>query len=302
MKKNLGRGYHVLSFTVIFSFAMLVSPGSAKGPNALAIESSILDVTYDPMKDLLSIHARQASLDKVLQEIAKKTQLSIDSMNKDLLREDISVEIKMLSLEQALKKLLKGFNTVMLFSSTIDTEGRIKVPHVVRVIVLSKQANISPQFVQEAVKETESAKTVETSLTILTGQDVRAYDGAIAALKDLSPEETVSALTHWLQRDDQQRRVAAATALGHLGDERAIGPLSAALTRDDPATRLVAATSMARIGGDMAVVSLLQAYRTGDTGIKYAVATAIAAYGDGNARKALANLADVSHFTPSPRQ
>lgn len=301
----MGYGYYIAYITVILRLAMPMSVTGAENVSTPPTQPSIVEVSYDPTRALLAIHAYHMPLEKVLQEIAKQVPLeyrSIDSPNQAVLNEPMSIEIKPLSLELALKKLLEGFNAAILFSSATHTEDSTRASRPIKIILLSKKVTTSLQVKKEGDKEVEREKTVQSSLAILNSHDIRAHNDAIAALKNLGPEKTLASLVHWLQGDDQEMRMAAIRALGHLGDERAIEPLSSALTGNDPALTSVAAASLARIGGETTTTSLLKAYRTGDTGVKHAVVTAIATYGDVHSQKALANLLHVSDFTPRPSQ
>src|SRR5262249_25767385 len=149
----------------------------------------------------------------------------------------ISVELRHLAPERALREVLRGFNTVVLSSSAIDSP--------IRIILLSRI-----EASTESTPAKEGEQTVEALLETLHDKDMPARAGAIALLKGSAPEKAVAVLKHWLQGNDPESRVFAADQLGDVGGDRAIAALTPLLTEEDPRTRQVAANSLARIGGD----------------------------------------------------
>lgn len=276
---------------------------AAEGPE-VARKSSILEVQYDPVSDQLSIRADRTSLQAVLQEISGIARVSIDAPKEQLPSEELSIEMKDLSVEQALRQLLQGFNSAFLYSPA--------PVRLVEVILLSRKASPQPvvgpeaallravidsnslvatalvEALREPGRERERGKAVEALLEMLNDKSSPSHYDAIAALHQLAPEKALAALTNVLQGDDQEMRVIAATGLGQMGDERAIHPLISVLTGNDPLTRQVAANSLARIGGPRATDALFQAYLAGDQGLKQAVAGAVAFQADEESQQALA--------------
>jgi len=271
-------------------------------------KSSMLQVQYDPVSDQLSIRADQTSLQEVLQEISQRARVSIDLPNEELLGEALSVEMKDLSVEQALKQLLQGFNSAFLYS---------RAPlRLVKVILFSRKTGTAPgpavgpgaallravidhnsllaktfvQALREPGTEREREKAVEALLETLSDKNFPSHYDAMAALHQLAPGKAVAALANLLQGDDQEMRVIAATGLGQMGDERAIPPLVSALIGNDPLTRQVAADSLARIGGEKATDALSQAFLAGDPGLKQAVAGAVAFHADETSQTALVHV------------
>jgi hypothetical protein len=292
MTKNLRYGYRVFCLTIIVYVITLGPVVAAENLSAPSTTPPMLEVGYDHKTDLFSILARQTPLDKVLQEISKRAHLTIDSPNQELLREPISVEIKWLSLEQALKKLLEGFNAAFVYTAGSETREDTTTPRLakIKIFIFSRKASMSPEALEELAQKEEKGKTVEAILASLNDKDPRARHDTIAALKDLAPEQAVSALANWLPEIDQKKRVVAAIGLGSIGGEQAIDVLSSALRESEPLTRQFVANSLAQIGGERAMATLFDAYRDGDSGLGRAVATAIVSYGDERSQAALARL------------
>jgi len=271
-------------------------------------KSSMLQVQYDPVSDQLSIRADQTSLQEVLQEISQRARVSIDLPNEELLGEELSVDMKDLSVEQALRQLLQGFNSAFLYSPA--------PLRLVKVILFSRKTGTDPgpavgpgtallravidhnsllvkalvQALREPGTEREREKAVEALLETLSDKNFPSHYDAMAALHQLAPGKAVAALANLLQGDDQEMRVIAATGLGQMGDERAIPPLVSALIGNDPLTRQVAADSLARIGGEKATDALSQAFLAGDPGLKQAVAGAVAFHADETSQTALVHV------------
>lgn len=285
------------SFMRAFSFV------GAKNPASEATKPRTLEVTYEPATDLLSIGALQAPLSEVLQEISQKAHLTIESPNKDLLSEQVSVEMERVSLEEAIKELLREFNSAFIYTSSIDPDGRTTTLRLVKVILLSKNTSAPPETnisaderVSSSDPKDERGKKIESLLEILKGRNFLAYPRAIAAIKGLAPEKAVAILARWLESDDPQMRVAAASGLGNLGDETAVEFLAPVLTLNDPRTRQAAASSLAIIGGERATNILFQNYLVGDARTQEAIAVAIASHGDESTQKTLANFISGSEF------
>jgi hypothetical protein len=264
-------------------------------------------------------------LQEVLQEISQIARVSIDAPKEVLLSEELSVEMKDLSVEQALRQLLQGFNSAFLYSPAVEPHRGTTPLRLVKVILLSRKASrqtverqsgpdpqpaVDPgaallravidnnsllakalvEALREPGTEREREKAVEALLETLSDKNFPSHYDAMAALHQLAPEKTLAALANLLQGDDQEMRVIAATGLGRMGDERAIHPLISALTGNDLLTRQVAADSLARVGGERATDALFQAYIAGDPGLKQAVAGAVAFHADEKSQTALAHV------------
>lgn len=302
------------------SAAPLVLAQNAAGSSR---KSPVLEVQYDPATDRLSIRADQTPLREVLREISQRARVSIRAPDERLLSEELSVELKNLPVEQALRRLFQGFDSVFLYSPAVEPQRGTNPSRLDKVILFSRkaggqivarQSGTDPgpavgsgaallrtvtdnnsalaaariQALREPGTERERGKALEALLETLSDKTFPAPYDAIAALHQLAPEKAVGALANLLQGDDQEMRVIAATGLGQMGDERAVYPLTTVLTGNDPLTRQIAANSLARIGGQRATDALFQAYLGGDKRLKQAVAGAVAFHADEKSQQALA--------------
>ena len=269
----------------------MVGPGvAAEHLPTPAAKPSTREVAYDQSTGLISIQAHQVSLDVVLQELSRKAALHIIPLYKDLLREQVSIEMDHLPLEQALKKLVGEFNSIFLYASTIDSLKNTITPRLVKVILAARQTTMPLEARPDSAIEQEEEHAGEPSLKTLAADEIPTRPDAHAALQDLAPETAGAVLESWLQGNDQQLRVFAAARLGEVGDDRAIKALSSTLAEDDSLIGQIAANSLAQIGGEEARRTLIAAYLTGDDRRKQAAATAIASYGDAMSQQALASL------------
>jgi hypothetical protein len=275
--------------------------------------SRVLEVQYDPVSDQLSIRADRTPLREVLREISERARVSIRVPDEKLLSEELPIEMKNVPVEQALRQLFRGFDSVFLYSAAVDPQRGTTPRRLDKVILFSRKAGgqiverqfgtdprpaVGPgaaplaaarvQALREPGAEREREKALEALLETVRDRNSPSHYDAIAALHQLAPEKAVGALANLLQGDDGEMRVIAATGFGQIGDERAIYPLTTALTGNDPLARQVAANSLARIGGQRATDVLFQAYLGGDQRLKEAVAGAVAFHADEKSQEALA--------------
>lgn len=108
-----------------------------------------LEVQYDRENDLLSVRARQIPLGTLLQEIAQKAALSVETRKDEFLREPVSLELKGLPLEEALTRLLREFNSAFLYSTGTTT------PRLVKIVLISKKSSMP--FEAQAPKDEQAA-------------------------------------------------------------------------------------------------------------------------------------------------
>ena len=143
----------LISPWLIFLTPVFAPTGLVQGQGAPVT----LEVSYDRATDLVSLYARQAPLDKVLQEISEKIPLPLVLLTGQLAEERVSVDMQRLPLAQALQALLGGFNTAFLYASAPDSTQKTHTPRVVKVFVLSKKAPASREVraTAEAPQPTE---------------------------------------------------------------------------------------------------------------------------------------------------
>lgn len=265
----------------------------------------ILEVQYDQTTDLVSIQARHATLDKVLQEISERTHLTIDLPKEGVLWEQVSVEMKGLSLEQALSKLLREFNSAFLYAPPADSPNRAAAPRLIKVILFSKKAR-RPLEVRTAKEETttESKSGIDPKPAVSQGAElVRAVleqnslrtRGVVEALKEPGKErerekatdDLLETLLDKLKNNDLRSYSDALGALKELAPEKVVRVLSHWLQVDDTQVRQVAAVGMGFLRDERAIEPLVSALTGTDPATRQAAANAIITIGGQKALDAL---------------
>jgi len=312
MKNNLGYTIHILSLTTVLSLLTLVTIVTAQESKVPAKKPLDPKIAYDRTTNLLSIDAQQISLKKILEEVSKKAHVIIHSPNEELLQQQISIELTKQPLEQALKELLKEFNSMFFYAWAGDSNKNILRRELVKVTLLSQKASVSSKestpapdhrggglsgrkpFVAKeivsALKEAgrkEREKAVAALLERLNDKNASSRDQAIEALKELAPEAAIVPFVKLMQdqNENRQLRLSAAAALEEIGDERVIDPFMWAFT-SEPMLRNFAAKGMARIGG-AGIGFLFEVLYRGDSSLRQTSAVAIAFQGDEQAKAAL---------------
>jgi len=312
---------HLLPLTVLISLSVC-------GVSVAAEPQGSLAVVYDRQNDVLSVEAHEVSLGRVLHEVSSKTSVTIDSQNKELLRERVSVAIQRLPLERALSQLLAGYNSASSYASAPPEQVKASSSNlrVDKVLVLSKKQAASGDEALAATgpgsrpatghhaglgapaqsRSADAASTVRALkesgvsgdrdravadlLGLVAARDAAARQEAMMALTDLAPERAVQPLMDILQdrSEDPQSRMRAAALLGQIGDPKAVDVLIRVFGDGERNVQQAAAGGLARIGGDRSVQFLLRVFSTNDRQLHQTVATALAFHGDDHAKAALA--------------
>src|SRR5262245_35110829 len=222
MRNALWCGDGAVWVTLLFASAAMVAPAvAAERPPTPAPNPSTVEVAYDRGTGLLSIQAHDTPLDAVLQELSQKVPVRLDPLQKDLLNERITVELRLLSPEYALRTLLARFNTIVLYAPATDPR--------IRVMLLSRKATAPLDASAAPATAPERAPAVQALLDTLRDQDLPARADTMAALTQDAPETAVGVLADWVRADDQQLRGFAAAWLGEGGGDGAMAPLAVAL-------------------------------------------------------------------------
>ena len=319
-----------VSLTILLSFALFAPSATAGQQRSPSAKPAVLTITYDRGPDLLSIQANQVPLGKILQEIAKKTSFIFSSLDETFFEEQISLQTTGLSSERALSLVLKGFNTVFIYTSVDSESGQSAMSRLAKVVLLTKRisttketpaikelslperepdikpnrAEIEPKspaakkhfaVLQTAAKGSQREAAISVLLTSLNDESSTDRLSALVALRRFAPERSVEALINLMQNqnEDGQLRTLAAAGLGEIGDVRAINPLMGVI-RDtattDPMVRQAAANGLVRMGGDRGVNLLIQLLQEGSREQQEIAATALAFGGNQRGGSALTKL------------
>lgn len=282
---------YFLPLTVVFVLVTDARLLTAEKP-AAASQPSILEVVYDPASDLVSIRARHSSLGNVLQELAKKAHLSIDWRNDELVTESVSADIEAFPLEQALRQLLREFNSAFVYSSAGDTQTETATPRLARVILLSKSVRtaLEAHAGTGARAETKSAMDLRPAVdrgaelirALIENNSLLAKD-IVESLKESGQEEqrekAVQALVESLGDRDFRAYYGTLDALKELASEKAVEALTGFLQGGDQEMRVAALTGLGYLGDHRGIGPLSSALDTNDPRVRLVTASSLARIG-----------------------
>ena len=251
---------------------------SARSQPSSPVQSVSLNVYYEKSTGQITIDASQAPLDKVLEFVAKDAAIKIDVEDEQLLQSRISIEIALQPVEEALKVLLEGFNTMFLYSDRDQptTETRRPLLAGVKVISKKKEGAISSA---RGSNETGVVRlgNVPGHRNQQAGRDVSdryELDRLLQALKETRSESEKrqiidSLLGRLLDAPEQRDHQAFSDILSQLKEhapERAVEPLVGLLYQPEQnrVFRSMAARTLGEIGGEHAVDPLIWAFNDPD--------------------------------------
>jgi hypothetical protein len=250
------------------------TPGIAQLPSVGGDERPLIRVEAGRV----SVKIAGAPLEEVLREISAQSHAKLVLHGPR--PEKVSAEFESLSLEEALRRLIKA-NFVLLYTPgtdgplvevwalTLGTPSASLPPATqepVQHILSGESASLDALIVELhrgnatqrgravlALGELQDERAVELVIEMLEEDvDPKVRHHATWALKDLGGPRALAALAEALYKDsDNFVRQSAVDALARLGGEEAIEPLSWALKKDpEPFVRYEALMNLAEIGGD----------------------------------------------------
>ena len=258
---------------------------------------SAVEIAYDPATDLVSIKSLDAPLGTVLRQVAVKTRVTM-TLPKEVLDQRVSVEFNRLPLEHALKRLLEGFNSTLVYdlaSGPISSaSNEAPTARLAKIIVLSRKAarevrsgyeTMSPNYEEPAAQ-----RPAEMLRALIEGRPEMAR-GAVDALREPSREqERERIVVALLERLDNGLLVppdGVLVALKELAPERARDALVERLSGGDPRMRVIAAAALGRLGDEGAVQPLLSILTENDEVARRVAASSLALIGGQQAMDAL---------------
>ena len=189
--------------------------------------------------NLVTVKVKGIPLNKVLTEIVHQTSIRIVFAGST--EEPVSADFSDLPLDQGLKRLIQGFNSVIIYGPKKAKTGESEIK---KVILCSRQG-ASPRKISGP--------------------------GKIIPRKNQKPPSEnfqLKAEAEDLRDKDPEIRKNAAEALGNLEDEMALIPLVQALCDSNSRVKKSAVDALCRIGGED-VIRALRGCQTGaDEGLK----------------------------------
>jgi hypothetical protein len=218
----------------------------------------------------VTVHAREASIDVIVQEIARRSGLTVSSP--EPLDERVTLDIERLPLSEALGRVLRDGSFVL------------SVAHEPSPAAASPEASRKLWVLSTAADAAQRASATGSSF----GQD----------RDSLSTDEITGSVSLALSDSDANVRADAVSALGSARDDPEAAALAhAALSDADPAVREEAAYALGEIGGEMSLRALAQALRDPQHDVKQTAIEALATIGGDQAAFALAAILDDSDVT-----
>ncbi|HEV2057649.1 MAG TPA: HEAT repeat domain-containing protein [Methylomirabilota bacterium] len=281
------------SVTVTTATTLIVVAESRQGPPTTPFS---LEVQYDRATDLISIKSREAPLDTVLQEIAKKTDLTMSSPKK-LPEDRVSVEINRVRLEHALRRLLEGFNSIFIYgldsNPARSAPNEAPTPRLATVTVLSRKVAepVEARALQhQSTDETKSphyggpaVRDPAEMLRALIEGGADVARGIANALREPSREQErerlIEALLERLDNGSFFPADGVLAALKELAPERAADALVKQLQGTDPRMRAIAAAALGRLGDERAIEPLLPRLGEDDETVRRVAASSLALIG-----------------------
>ncbi len=144
-------------FTVLFYIVSLPSPSSSA--TALHAEQNNLEVLQNNETGLISVRAKDVSLNNVMQKISQVTGLTVRATNASILDEAVEINLKSLPLKEIIDRLLQGVNSVFFYSSKALT-GKDETPALTKVMLLSRKEALPTGAITN--REKKLTKTVMT--------------------------------------------------------------------------------------------------------------------------------------------
>lgn len=156
---------------------LMAVAGLVVATTARAQSEAAVKIAYDPATHLVSVTCDDAPLGVVLKQIALKTGVTITSA-KAVFDGRVSLALDRVPLEHAIKRLLEGYNSTLLYDP-----GEDRTPRLVLVIVLGRKAARAPADHQAPV----ALEPVDTLDALIAGRSEVAR-AALNALREQSSE------------------------------------------------------------------------------------------------------------------
>jgi hypothetical protein len=219
----------------------------------------------------LNLNSGGAPLSQVLEAITAHSGIPIYMQSQP--KEQITLSVTNLALDEGLQRILRGKNFVLLYAASPATSGgqrsaqKLKAVHVFadgapQVLLTAHSAPEADQVFDYASPWDEQNAADGLAKLLLEGKSKRSRKRAAKALGDVWSAEVVGPLGLAVLEDNEPLvRKTAATSLGQTWSEEAVEPLQLALLEDqDPAVRAAAALALGETWSDEAVESLSRAF------------------------------------------
>jgi hypothetical protein len=302
----MGVGQNMARFKdMIIRLGLVALSVGAAGPafSGVSLPGPSTDRRLDRVKpivivvnDRITANLDEVPLPKVLEAIARASGARI--VLHGAIDETVSADIEGLSIEEGLKRFLRGRNAVFYYKSNSTEPGNTSGWSLseVQIFGLNGESSMdlvtSFDFGAEAVtnlaKGRETRSAIETprdpvidglAKQLLESSDGEARRDAVRELGQVDDPDVIEPLSEALLKDaDDSVRIAAASALGKTWDEGAVAPLAlSALHDDSEEVREAAVRALGTTWSEDAVSTLLMVLSSdGDAMVREQAARALA--------------------------
>lgn len=308
LPKTSGLGFRLLPHTLLL-FLLTIIPslnsGTAAGAESRSpVQPVSLSVYYEKSTDRISVNASRAPLEKVFELIAKHAPITVEAADEQLLQTEVSVEIPLQPLEEALRGLLNDFNTTFFYYEANDPITKTQRPVLAKVKIISKNA----QGVL-ASRPANSGLTIwgapdqKTNADLKANDDIAAkYDlaGLFQALKQPGTDKEkqriiellIGLLPEIATEKDHQAFADILTSLKEFAPDQAVVPLVNLLrdTEKNRVYRAMAASALGEVGNDYAVEPLITAFHDSDALVQPNAAMGLARLSNARGLETLLNV------------
>ena len=255
-------------------------------------DSSSGHLQVEIVDDLVTLKARDVSVETLLKEIVRQTDLVV--VLHGPLDKRITMELHELPLSETLHRILRD-ETFALHEAQTESAAE-KSPYHAKLWVFSG-GSIDPTTPTGKVLRPSSAVRSSADIEALESDvingDIQVRKQAVRGLRRLDADQAVTPLSLALGDEDEDVRVKAIYALADFGGDEAAASLTTALGDTSAWVRTEAAYALGATGGDTAIQVLKQAMRDTERDVRE---TAIEAYtdigGDDSARALVIALDD----------
>lgn len=224
--------------------------------------------------NLLTVKVQDASLEELLQEVARQSGLSIVWYG--TISERITLDFQQLPLDQAVTRMLRHHSFALAYSRA--REGKATAARLRKLWIIPKGAEGPPVQtpVADDTKERDFLQEEAADLALLQAA-LRSDDSwerqeAVEALGEAGYPEAVKFLRLALEDEDENVREAAIGALADIGGDEAARALAVALEDEDEWFREEAVEALGEIGGESAIRLLERALADEDEDVQSAAA------------------------------
>lgn len=265
---------------VLVSLTACDIAGSAREETAFFEERSPGIHTVVISDGLVTLQAKNASVQSIVDELARKSELSVVCDFRTEAR--VTMELERLPMPDALRRIL-GERSFILYRAPAAAGTGSRNGNTLCVFSDDSgngfAATRAPSYILSAIENRQSE---------LMSDDRHVRRRAVRALRRLKAGDVVPALSYALADTDESIRVEAIYAIADVGGDDAVAALAAALVDQSARVRSETAAALGTLGSDAAFYALQRALRDADSSVRASAISALGLMGGEQSAAALA--------------